>query len=75
MGDKPGWSPIYLACKCGHEWDDWQPYNVPVETWCTHVRTYHCPHCGKRGRNILLRTKPIATAPALGFAVTEAGDG
>lgn len=56
----PRFIPIWLACRCGHQWDDWQPSMVPVETWCAHVRTYHCPKCGKGRRNVLLRTTPLA---------------
>jgi hypothetical protein len=57
---KPTWEPIWLACEaCGHEWDDWQPGMVPVETWAAHVRTCHCPKCGKGGAAVLMRTHPI----------------
>lgn len=57
---RPAWVPIYLACKkCQHAWHDWQPNLCPVETWCTHVGTYHCPNCGAGSGHILLRSKPI----------------
>ena len=56
---QPSWSPIWLACECGHKWDDWQPNNVPIATWIAHIKTFRCPKCGKRGRNILLRREPL----------------
>lgn len=60
---RPCWDPIWLACKaCDHEWDDWQPGMCPIDTWVAHVKTYRCPHCGKRGRNILYRMKPLEGA-------------
>jgi hypothetical protein len=55
---KPTWRPIWLSCKgCRHDWDDWQPCHVPVETWCAHARTYHCPECGSD--MVLLRLTPL----------------
>jgi hypothetical protein len=57
---KPSWTPIWLACKCGKQWDDWQPRDVPVATWLAHVKTYRCPQCGKSGKNILVRAAPLA---------------
>ena len=58
--ERPSWEPIWLVCKvCDHQWDDWQPSNVPAETWAAHVRTYRCPNCGKGGRRVLLRTRPL----------------
>ena len=54
---RPVWAPIWLACRqCGHTWDDWQPRNVPLETWVAHVKTYRCPHCGAAGNAVLPRT-------------------
>ena len=58
---KPGWVPIWLACKCGTKWDDWQPNNVPVKTWLAHVKTFRCPVCGNKGRGLFLRSDPKAT--------------
>jgi hypothetical protein len=56
----PAWAPIWLTCKaCGHEWDDWQPCRCPIPTWVAHVKTYRCPICHKRGRNILIRMQPL----------------
>ena len=60
---KPAWGPIWLACKaCRHEWDDWQPAMVPIATWVAHVKTYHCPNCGKGARNVLIRRHPLPSA-------------
>lgn len=57
---RPVWVPIWLACKqCGHAWEDTQPNNCPVETWCAHVRTYRCPNCGAGTRKVVLRIKPL----------------
>ena len=57
---KPTWEPIWLACcSCKHEWDDWQPCHVPIDTWVAHCRTYHCPKCGAGIGNILLLNKPM----------------
>lgn len=57
---KPWWAPIWLICKsCRHAWDDWQPQQCPIDTWVTHVKTYRCPNCGKRGLNIYLRMTPL----------------
>lgn len=61
----PTFQPIWLACKaCGHKWDDWQPAHVPVATWVAHVRTYHCPKCGKGRRTVLLRQEPLSSEEA-----------
>ena len=57
---KPSWTPIWLACKCGKQWDDWQPRDVPLATLLAHVKTYRCPQCGKSGKNILVRAAPLA---------------
>jgi hypothetical protein len=58
----PSWVPIWLACEaCGCQWDDWQPWGVPVKTWAAHLGTLHCPHCGKDGLHVLLRTQPLPT--------------
>jgi hypothetical protein len=65
--EKPSWTPIWLACECGAEWDDWQPCMVPVSTWAAHVESYHCPSCGRSGRNILMRRKPLAQPHLPGF--------
>jgi hypothetical protein len=59
---KPTWNTIWLACKCGRKWDDWQPCMVPVSTWIAHVKTYRCPQCGKSGRNILIRLTALDAA-------------
>jgi len=60
MRERPTFVPIWLACKaCHHEWDDWQPQNVPIETWVAHVTTYRCPNCGAGKGDLLLRKKPI----------------
>jgi hypothetical protein len=56
---KPNWGPIWLACKCGQKWDDWQPQQVPIDTWVAHIKTFRCPKCGNRGHNILLRRFPL----------------
>ena len=56
----PYFVAIWLACKaCGGKWDDWQPQGCPIATWVAHIKTYRCPHCGKRGRNIFIRLKPL----------------
>ena len=61
---RPTWEPIWLRCRsCGNEWDDWQPIYVPVATWIAHVKTYHCPKCGKGRRNILIRLQPLSAEP------------
>jgi hypothetical protein len=60
MSGQPNWAPIWLHCKaCGHRWDDWQPEYCPIPTWIAHVKTYHCPKCGKGGRSVLLRMEPL----------------
>jgi hypothetical protein len=56
----PDWDKIWLQCKhCQAAWDDWQPVFCPIPTWIAHVKTYRCPNCRRRGRNILLRMKPL----------------
>lgn len=55
---RPVWLPIWLACRsCKHEWDDWQPNVVPLQTWIAHVKTYQCPQCGAGASRIVLRRK------------------
>ena len=62
MTRKPDWAEIWLSgAHCERRWDDWQPVGVPILTWVAHVKTYRCPSCGKRGRNILLRLTPLAS--------------
>jgi hypothetical protein len=56
----PSFVPIWLACRCGHAWNDWQPANVPAKTWVAHIRTYRCPKCASH-RNVLIRTTPLDT--------------
>jgi hypothetical protein len=64
-GTAPTWVPIWLACKaCEHQWDDWQPCNCPIETWAAHVRTLHCPRCGKGSRHVVLRAEPLGQGDA-----------
>jgi hypothetical protein len=64
MSDCPTWEPIWLACKaCKHAWDDWQPCDVPPATWIAHVKTYHCPECGKGRRYVLIRSMPLSAEP------------
>jgi len=64
MNTRPTWEPIGLRCKsCRHDWDDWQPGNVPAATWIAHVKTYRCPRCGKGRRNILIRSQPLSAEP------------
>lgn len=59
----PGWNPIWLECKaCGHKWDDWQPCHVPIGTWLAHAMSYHCPACGKKSEDVLLRRQPLPAA-------------
>jgi hypothetical protein len=61
--ERPSWHPIWLACKaCKHEWDDWQPANVPLRTWAAHIRTFRCPNCDKGGRQVLWRARPLNAA-------------
>jgi hypothetical protein len=45
---RPSWEPLSLRCECGHEWQDWQPLNVPTETWVAHLRGLACPACATR---------------------------
>jgi hypothetical protein len=60
MRDKPTWGPIWLVCwACRHEWDDWQPCGVPIKTWAAHMRTYHCPNCGKGAHSVRVRMHPL----------------
>jgi len=60
MRERPTFVPIWLACRhCRHAWDDWQPQDVPVETWVAHVKTYRCPRCGADAGHVVLRAKPI----------------
>jgi hypothetical protein len=42
-----------LHCGCGYEWRDWEPFNVPIETWVAHLRELACPACGA-GRGTFL---------------------
>jgi hypothetical protein len=57
---KPRWEPIWLACSaCHHEWDDWQPAMVPIDTWVAHCGTFQCPKCGAGKSDILIRTTPL----------------
>lgn len=61
---RPTWVPIWCACKaCGHWWDDWQPQMCPIRTWVAHIKTLACPSCGKGGRSVLLRMKPLSDRP------------
>jgi hypothetical protein len=54
---RPTWESIWLAClSCKHEWDDWQPIGVRVETWIAHVGTFRCPLCGKGASSVTLRS-------------------
>jgi hypothetical protein len=61
---RPTFVPIWLACRCGHAWDDWQPSHVPIDTWIAHIKTLHCPACGAgyKSRMLLLRDKPLPDA-------------
>jgi len=62
MTDRPYFSEIWLACgQCSHEWDDWQPCRVPVETWIAHAQTFRCPKCGA-DKGIKIRSSPMAAA-------------
>jgi hypothetical protein len=64
MSERPTFGPIWLACKrCKHAWDDWQPRNVPIETWAAHVMTYRCPQCDAGKGDVLLRMKPLDGEP------------
>jgi rubredoxin len=61
----PRFVPVWLSCKaCGHWWDDWQPTNVPLDTWAAHVTTWRCPSCGADSGQLLLRTTPLDERPA-----------
>jgi|tagenome__1003787_1003787.scaffolds.fasta_scaffold20947607_5 hypothetical protein len=46
-----------------HEWDDWQPSNVPFATAVAHLQSYRCLRCGAGAPNVLLRTKPSGGEP------------
>jgi len=56
--DKTTWQPLWLRCKCGHEWDDWQHNNVPFATWIAYIKVVRCPQCGKKLR-LFMRTTPL----------------
>lgn len=60
---KPTWEPLPLRCRCGNEWDDWQPNNVPPATWIAHIRALSCPACGNR-RKLFIRTAAPTVEPA-----------
>lgn len=57
---RPTWEPLAQRCgACGHEWDDWQPNNVPADTWIAHLRTFRCPKgCAGEGR-LFIRFHPL----------------
>lgn len=57
---KPTWEPLWLGCKaCGHKWDDWQPFMVPIDVWVASMRLQTCPNCGAGVRELVIRFKPI----------------
>ncbi len=62
---QPSFVTLWLACDCGHWWDDWQPLMVTVDTWIAHLRSLHCPACGKTSadRTMLMRTEPLSAKP------------
>lgn len=62
---QPRWDSIWLACRgCGHEWDDWSPAIVPVETLVAHWQSYRCPSCGcgYEDHTIMLRATALKGA-------------
>jgi hypothetical protein len=69
---RPSWKPLFLHCGCGHEWQDWQPLNVPIETWIAHLRGLGCPACGTR-RGIKLGKKPEGTSIVKPLAAMREG--
>ena len=53
---RPTWEPLQLRCGgCETEWDDWQPFNVPVATWLAHGRGLRCPRCRSDDAPVYLR--------------------
>jgi hypothetical protein len=62
---RPEFQPIWLRCAaCKHEWDDWQPCHVPIDTWIAHVSTFHCPRCPADRATVMLRSQPPRTGDA-----------
>jgi hypothetical protein len=66
MPDKPRFEPLWCSCSCGHWWDDWQPTNVPIDTWIAHIKTIHCPECATG--KVFLRTRPLSEHTVQGGA-------
>lgn len=58
MTGAPRFVPLWCRCSCGHQWDDWQPTDCPIETWIAHMKTVHCPVC-VTGR-VFMRNEPLA---------------
>jgi hypothetical protein len=57
---KPIWEPLPLRCKvCGHEWQDWQPSDVPINTWLAHIKNMHCRQCSADYKALLIVFKPV----------------
>ena len=59
----PSSQPMAVSCKCGHVWAAHFRTNVDVRVWSAHVKTMHCPKCGKGHRALSLGgTLPVAPA-------------
>jgi hypothetical protein len=54
----PTWERITLRCDgCGYRWQDWQPAQVPADTWVAHVRAIgRCMRCGNKRKVFLVAT-------------------